>query len=187
MENCFYTGSLIWAGTDSDIFVELIGDSGNSPVITLKPGKPQLEAQSVDMFILGDFSNRSIGNLKSIIVGKQHSYAFFNDWQLIKVEVTDPLGKKYLFQCNCWLTSLKYRRVINLTSVEGVPVDSVSGYTLSARNSRVFPMTLGLLFIFLLLVFFSYFGNVLCKKWRENIEYLASKFSRLELLSKFTV
>lgn len=83
-----YTGSKLWAGTDSDIFVELIGTRGNSEIIRLQPRPSQLEANDVDEFLLGTMEGRDLGTLKQIVIGKQHSYAFFNDWELIKAEVS---------------------------------------------------------------------------------------------------
>lgn len=90
----FYTGDKLWAGTDSELFVELLGKNGNSEIIPLKPRKHQLEADAIDVFSLGDLRGRDVGELKSIIIAKQHSYSFFNDWELIKVEVQMNNKKK---------------------------------------------------------------------------------------------
>lgn len=83
-----YTGNKLWAGTDSDLYVELIGTNGNSNIIRLQPRPSQLEADDVDTFSLGTLEGRDIGALKQIVVAKQHSYAFFNDWELVKAEVS---------------------------------------------------------------------------------------------------
>lgn len=178
----FYTGDKVWAGTDSEIYIELIGDMGNSNIIRIRPKKHQLEADCVDIFPLGDLDGKNIGNLKSIIIGKQHSYSFFNDWQLVKIEIYDPHGKKYIFNCNCWLTTLKYKRRIDLSLVEGANEhesdETMDASAFNARNTRVFPATIGILFILLILIVFTYFGNEICKKWRENILYFTtSEFS----------
>jgi hypothetical protein len=169
----FYTGEAVWAGTDSDIYIELIGDLGNSKVIVLRPLKSQMEAKSVDSFYLGDLDGRQIGNLKQIAVGKQYSYAFFNDWQLLKIEVFDPHGKKYLFNCNCWFTSNKYKRMLSLTSIENTNSLNES-YNIAARSTRVFPMTLALLFLFFIVVSFTYFGKIMCNKWRDSLIYFST-------------
>ena len=173
----FYTGSKVWAGTDSKVYVELHGQDGNSPIIEIKSNRFQMEANSVDIYSLGNLSGRKVGNLNSIIVGKQHSYSFFNDWELEKAEIIDPFGKKYIFVCNCWLTTLRSQRLINLTRVEYI---KTSGYddefdhrTYSVRNTAAFPATIGILFILLILIIFTYFGNEICKKWRENIIFLS--------------
>lgn len=169
----FYTGEAVWAGTDSDIYIELIGDYGNSKVTVLRPSKSQMEAKSVDSFYLGDLDGRQIGNLKQIVVGKQYSYAFFNDWQLLKIEVFDPQGKKYLFNCNCWFTSNKYKRMLSITSIENTNNINES-YNIAARSTRVFPMTLALLFLFFILVSFTYFGKIMCNKWRDSLIYFST-------------
>ncbi len=57
----FYTGGDVWAGTDSEIYVELIGDFGNSKIIILKPEKSQMEAKSVDSFDLGNLDGKELG------------------------------------------------------------------------------------------------------------------------------
>lgn len=93
----FYTGNKLWAGTDSDLYVELIGTNGNSQIIRLQPRPSQLEADDIDEFSLGNLDNLDIGTLKSIVIAKQHSYAFFNDWELIKAEVTVTL-KSYNYR-----------------------------------------------------------------------------------------
>ena len=185
----FYTGDGVWAGTDSDLYIELIGDYANSKVTMLRPSRGQMEARSVDTFSLGDLDGRHIGQLKQLIVGKQYSYALFNDWQLKKVEVFDPLGKKYLFSCNCWFTSNNFKRIINLSAVEGAPNASGSlgstnagyadSFSLSSRSSRTFPMTLGLLFFFFMLVSFTYFGKIFCNKWRDHLIYFTCKLNIL--------
>jgi hypothetical protein len=173
-----YTGDKLWAGTDSEIYIELIGDQGNSPIIEIKPRKHQLEADAIDTFSLGKLADRPIGQLRQLAIGKQHSYSFFNDWQLIKAEVVDPLGKKYIFTCNCWLTSHKFKRLIQLSATEGGSMsasDSAEFHGfIGSRSTRVFPLTIGLLFLLLVLITFTYFGNEICKKWKENILFFNS-------------
>ena len=163
----FYTGDKVWAGTDSLVYVQVHSSTMDSQIFQLNPEKHQMEAQAVDSYYVS--LPKSIGNIKSITVGKQHSYSFFNDWQLIKVELIDPNGKKYIFDCRCWLTTLRFKRTIELTSVDGVNQDSSGNYDFTPNKARVFPMTIGLLFLLLILIIFTYFGNVMCKKWKENV------------------
>ena len=136
-----------------------------------------MEAHAIDSYTLQ--LPKLIKQVKSITVGKQHSYSFFNDWQLIKAELVDPNGRKFIFSCMCWLTTLRYKRTIELTAVDGVDVESGSNLdpysTSSGRTTRVFPMTIGLLFLLLILIIFTYFGNVMCKKWKENL-FLSGKY-----------
>lgn len=178
-----YTGNKLWAGTDSDLYVELIGSNGNSKIIRLQPGPSQLEADDIDEFSLGNLANYDIGVLKSIVIAKQHSYAFFNDWELVKAEVIDPNGRKYVLKCNCWLTTLKYKRLINVSEVVGERPSSLDGtddpLTIGGRHTRVFPLTITILLLLLVLITFTYFGNEILKKWRENFLMFNSSMPRV--------
>lgn len=166
----FYTGDKMWSGTDSMVYVQVHGEI-DSQIFQLNPDKYQMEAHGIDSYTVQ--LPKIIRNIKAITVGKQHSYSFFNDWQLIKAELTDPNGKRFIFSCMCWLTTLRYKRTIELTAVDGIDVESGSSLdpysSSSGRTTRVFPMTIGLLFLLLILIIFTYFGNVMCKKWKDNL------------------
>ena len=180
----FTTGRRLWAGTDSDIFVELIGDKDKTGVIYLSPTKEQLEAKSTDVFSLGDLHGLDIGRLLSIIVVKQYTVGFFSDWELTQAVVTDPAGKSYVFNCNCWLTNSRNKRTLKVTATEdGSLGGEVNSFTFS-RTARVFPITIILLSLFLILILFSYFGNVLCKKWRQNIQFLNGEATFIDISKK---
>ena len=168
----FTTGKRLWAGTDSDVYVELFGDKDKSEVIYLAPNKEQLEAKSTDTFSLGNLNERDIGMLTSIIIAKQYTVGFFSDWELSQVVVTDPLDKKYVFNCNCWLTNSRNKRTLKVISTEDSSFGSDKNAFTFSRTARVFPITIILLSLFLILILFSYFGNVLCKKWRQNLQFL---------------
>ncbi|RNA16627.1 oxygen-regulated 1, partial [Brachionus plicatilis] len=173
----FYTGNKLWAGTDSKVYVELLGDEGNSPIINIQSNRFQLEANSVDVYPLKNLGGRKIGKLTSIIVGKQYSFSFFNDWFLKKVEVIDPMQNRFIFECNCWLRKSSYKKMINLTRIEHYAdsvynEDDLEHKLYSIRGTTAFPATIGVLFILLMLILFTYFGNEICKKWRENAIYL---------------
>ena len=165
----FYTGDKIWSGTDSMVYVQIHGNI-DSQIFQLYPDKYQMEAQAVDTYLLQLPSQ--LGNVKSITVGKQHSYSFFNDWQIVKAELIDPKNKRYTFNCNCWLTTLRYKRTMEVTSIDGIDTESGNSdqFSISSpRTTRIFPMTIGLLFLLLILIIFTYFGNVICKKWKESL------------------
>jgi len=167
----FYTGDKMWSGTDSMVYVQIHGRI-DSQIFQLYPDKYQMEAQAVDTYIL--HLPIQIGQIKSITVGKQHSYSFFNDWQLIKAELIDPQNRRYTFNCNCCLTTLRYKRTMEVTSIDGIETNDLGSNSdqfsiTSPRTTRVFPMTIGLLFLLLILIIFTYFGNVMCKKWKESI------------------
>lgn len=145
----------------------MIGESDKSDVIHLVPAKDQMEAKSVDTFSLGNLQGRNIGKLETLIIAKQYTMGFFSDWELVQASVVDPFGKRYDFKCNCWLTNQRNKRTIKVTSSH-----DDSEPLIPPRAARVFPITIVLLSLFLIMILFSYFGNVLCKKWRENVQFL---------------
>lgn len=165
-----YTGSKIWAGTDSLVFVQVHGALGDSRLMQLTPTRLQMEARSVDTFPLPDLDAKHIGTIRSITVSKQHSYAFFNDWELLKVELVDPNEKVYLFNCKCWLTTLKNKQTLNLYAVNGIEVNKKGDVDrlaeMNRKTFRMLPVLVSLLFLMLVLIIFTYFGNMICKRWR---------------------
>ncbi len=62
---------------------------------------------------------------------------------------------------------------MEVTSIDGIDTESGTNsdqFSISSpRTTRIFPMTIGLLFLLLILIIFTYFGNVMCKKWKESI------------------
>lgn len=176
----FYTGSKIWSGTDSIINAQIYGSTGKSDIKQILPKALQMEAKSVDRFSIGSLDSKVIGNIESITVSKQHSYAFFNDWELIKVELTDPDRRTYLFNCNCWLTTLKYKQNIELYSIDGVRIQKhiTDVKDLRRRSFSAFPVTVSLLLLFLMLIVFTYFGNLIATKWRENSAFITNNARR---------
>ena len=96
------------------------------------------------------------------------------------IQVHDPNGRKYIFRCNCWLTTLKYKRLIDLSEIEGerpIGLDSDETLSMGTRSTRVFPLTITILFLLLVLITFTYFGNEICKKWRDNFLFFNSSNS----------
>lgn len=175
----FYTGSKIWSGTDSIINAQIYGSTGKSDIKQIHPKALQLEAKSVDRFSIGPLDLKRIGNIESITISKQHSYAFFNDWELIKVELTDPDRKTYLFICKCWLTTLKYKQNIELYSIDGVRIQKHTDAITKTRSFSAFPVTVSLLLLFLMLIVFTYFGNLIANKWRENTAFITNNSRRI--------
>ena len=140
----------------------------------MSPGKDQLEAKSVDTFTLGSLHGRDIGQLMNLIVVKQYTVGFFSDWELVQASVSDPNGKRYDFRCNCWLTNQRNKRTIKLSAIDDdSKVNPI--YPSPIRTARVFPITIVILSLFLIMILFSYFGNVLCKKWRQNEQFINGK------------
>lgn len=143
-----------------------------------------MEAKSVDRFSMGPLDTKKLGNIESMTISKQHSYAFFNDWELIKVELTDPDRKTYLFICNCWLTTLKYKQNIELYSIDGVRIQKHINdpKDLRIRSFSAFPVTVSLLLLFLMLIVFTYFGNLIATKWRENTAFITNSNILMNLM-----
>jgi hypothetical protein len=73
----------MFAGTNSDISIELVGDLGSSGKRYIKPSLGQLEAGRNDRFSIK--TSKNIGNLNNLIVGKEFSIKLFSDWYLDKV------------------------------------------------------------------------------------------------------
>lgn len=98
----FYTSNKVFAGTNNEIYLKLIGDYGQSEVI-INPSKYQLEAASIDKFRIKIYDN--IGIIKELIIGKKTSKKFFSDWYLDKIHVESPYEEYYTFVCNCKITN----------------------------------------------------------------------------------
>ena len=77
----FHTGSHLMAGTNAPVYIELIGEQANSRIIKIKPRRSQFEAGGVDSFNFNT-GERDIGQVESINVVKEYSYALFSDWQV---------------------------------------------------------------------------------------------------------
>lgn len=128
---------------------------------------------------------------RMIKISKFFSNSVLIDWNgnaknysQYKFQVVDPNGRKYVFKCNCWLTTLKYKRLIELSEIVGErtgDLGSDESLSLSGRHGRVFPLTITILFLLLVLITFTYFGNEICRKWRENFLFFASSEPFLNL------
>ena len=79
----------MFAGTNNEVFIELIGESARSERIYIKPKKGELEVGSVDTYLIQ--IDRTIGIINELIVGKGNSKIFFSDWYL------DKVGNKMIF------------------------------------------------------------------------------------------
>ncbi len=167
----FFTGFEVWSGTDSAVNIQIYGNLGKSKIIQIIPERSDMESRSIDKFSLGVLNQADFGNIQSITITKQHSYAFFNDWELLKIELAEPSGKIYLFDCNCWLTTLKYKRNIELSSINDAkikPTKDSQENNSPHKNLRIFPVTVTLLFLFLILMIFAYFGKMMFQNWKVH-------------------
>ncbi|XP_065639355.1 uncharacterized protein LOC100203426 isoform X11 [Hydra vulgaris] len=95
-----FTGKQQGAGTDAKIYVELLGDRGNSDFRQLDNAIDKYEPGSTDQ---QTFALPDLGNLKRVRILHDNSGSA-PSWFLSKVEVTDELGHTEEFPCNDWLS-----------------------------------------------------------------------------------
>ncbi|XP_065670480.1 uncharacterized protein LOC100203426 isoform X29 [Hydra vulgaris] len=95
-----FTGKQQGAGTDAKIYVELLGDRGNSDFRQLDNAIDKYEPGSADQ---QTFALPDLGNLKRVRILHDNSGSA-PSWFLSKVEVTDELGHTEEFPCNDWLS-----------------------------------------------------------------------------------
>ncbi|KAM3833276.1 uncharacterized protein M6D78_011138 [Vipera latastei] len=98
-----YTGSRPSAGTNADVFIDLIGQNGSSDVHLLKhPAFPDiLQSSCIDTFMLT--TEKDLGDLVSIHIW--HNYCGFGpNWYLSRIQVLNiDTNKSWLFLCRRWL------------------------------------------------------------------------------------
>jgi hypothetical protein len=157
-----------FSGTDADIYVQLNGDADNSRIFQIKPKRRQLEANSIDEFELDNIESKKLGELKSITITKQDTYAFFSDWNLVKVDLYDEKGKKYTFNCDCWLTRTRYKKTIELSLIEDNSVDANGDQHSNSRKSRTFSMPFTFIILFLIVLIALYIVNYAYELWKKN-------------------
>uniref|UniRef100_A0A8D0BLQ7 Polycystic kidney disease and receptor for egg jelly-related protein n=1 Tax=Salvator merianae TaxID=96440 RepID=A0A8D0BLQ7_SALMN len=98
-----YTGSRFSAGTQADVFIELLGQNGASDVHMLKhPQFPNiLQRGSIDTFLLT--ARKDLGDISSLHVW-HNNYGFSSHWYLSRVQVQNMDTKQtWLFVCRKWL------------------------------------------------------------------------------------
>lgn len=93
------TGDVMGAGTDSNVYIRMVGVQGSTNEIRLKTEKHDLEQGQLDHFTL---PFEDVGPLKKIII-RHDNTGFAPGWFLEWVKIRDGRGKKYHFECNEWL------------------------------------------------------------------------------------
>ena len=76
-----HTSDLLSAGTDSNVYLVLYGDSGKSDVVQLENKTDNFERASVDRF---NVDVKDVGEPYKIIIGHDNSH-LYSDWHLDKV------------------------------------------------------------------------------------------------------
>jgi hypothetical protein len=148
--------------------VQLNGDIDNSRIFQIKPKKRELEANSVDEFELNNVESKKLGELKSITITKQETYMLFSDWNLVKVEIYDEKGKKYIFNCDCWFRRNQYKKTIELSLTEDNLVDANGDQLSNSRRSRTFSMPFTFVILFLIVLIVLYIVNYAYEMWKKN-------------------
>jgi len=95
----FKTGTQIGAGTDSNVYLRMIGEHGSSEELQLKTEIGHMERGMTDKYSV---SSEDVGALKKIIV-RHDNTGFGPAWYLEWIRVNDGRGKSYHFECNDWL------------------------------------------------------------------------------------
>lgn len=93
------TGDKFGAGTDSNVFVRMIGALGSTDEFMLKTSKQELERGRIDHY---NIASDDVGPLKKIII-RHDNTGFAPGWYLDWVSIRDGKGKKYNFRCDNWL------------------------------------------------------------------------------------
>jgi len=118
----FKTGTMMGAGTDSNIFLRLIGELGSTDEIQVDCKKNDTEKGSTDQY---EIPLDDVGHLRKIVV-RMDATGLAPGWFLEWVNITDEQGKEYRFKCNQWLmredghTNIKLLKEDNFVEVEEV-------------------------------------------------------------------
>ncbi|KAM9225590.1 lipoxygenase homology domain-containing protein 1 isoform 3-T3 [Dugong dugon] len=95
-----YTGDVIGAGTDADVFINIFGEYGDTGERRLENEKDNFEKGAEDKFIL---DSPDLGQLKKINIGHNNKGGSAG-WFLSKIVIEDIGNKrKYDFPLNRWL------------------------------------------------------------------------------------
>lgn len=93
------TGDKFGAGTDSNIYLRMIGALGSTDEIMIETSKNELERGTIDHYnIVSD----DVGALQKIIIRHDNS-GFAPGWYLDWISISDGMNKKYNFKCDDWL------------------------------------------------------------------------------------
>ncbi|WAR01120.1 LOXH1-like protein, partial [Mya arenaria] len=128
-----FTGDVSGAGTDSNVFLSLHGDKGDTGERELKDSSTNMnkfERNQEDVFIVKAIELGKLVKLKIRHDNKNMGSAWFLD----RVEVDDPkMNKTYFFPCQRWLSTKEDDGQI---SRELVPVDASLKSKLTRQDSK---------------------------------------------------
>lgn len=130
-----FTGDVLRAGTNANVFITLFGeygDSGEKKLIKSETHMDKFERKQMDRFLI---QAADLGRLFKVIVRHDDS-AISSDWFLDRIEVADGRDKA-VFLCERWLSKSKEDKLIERTLFEknykGPKVTSTSSLLLKSN------------------------------------------------------
>jgi len=95
----FKTGDVFGAGTNSNVFIRMVGQHGSTEEIQIPTRPRDLERAMTNTYrVTSDY----VGPLSKLIVRHDNS-GIASAWYLEKVSVRDGKGEMFHFRCNDWL------------------------------------------------------------------------------------
>ncbi|KAF1744687.1 hypothetical protein MXB_1000, partial [Myxobolus squamalis] len=105
-----YTGNVVGAGTDANVFINIIGEKSESGIIALKAlDRDIFEKNEIDTFMV---DSEDLGTLQKIRISNDLSNPG-PGWFLDKVTVTSDDGDFYEFPYNSWIEGDKSERFVH--------------------------------------------------------------------------
>lgn len=121
-----HTGNVFGAGTDSNVFLKIIGNNETSPEVRLPAKKNDLERGMVNKYCV---TMDDVGEIRKLIV-RHDSTGIGPAWYLEKIMIKGRTGKEYNFTCKQWLVKQQQEDAIILLkedSLNGTQVNKVDG------------------------------------------------------------
>uniref|UniRef100_A0A3P9J9C9 Lipoxygenase homology domains 1b n=1 Tax=Oryzias latipes TaxID=8090 RepID=A0A3P9J9C9_ORYLA len=101
-EVCVFTGDMLGAGTDANVYINIYGENGDTGERSLRNSDNlnKFERGQEDVFIV---TGVDLGPLKKLRIRHDNSKSF-SSWYLDRVEIVDTKDDTvYFFPCNRWL------------------------------------------------------------------------------------
>lgn len=120
------------AGTNSNVFVKLLGENGESPDFPLleSENRNKFERGQLDTFTV---TNPDLGQVFKMVIRHDNSGILGSDWFLGSVEVSDGENEPSIFPAEKWLKDKKISRTLYIKGYD--PEKMTSKSTLSAMSS----------------------------------------------------
>ncbi|KAG1662011.1 hypothetical protein FOA52_009500 [Chlamydomonas sp. UWO 241] len=130
----FYTSTLRGAGTDANVYFQLIGEKGDSEVTKVAAPREAFERGSKDTFT---YKMPFLGKLTKLLIQTDNS-GDNAAWHLFKVDVTCAKDKKCtVFVCNDWLRSDQPEVYPSIELLPGLPVPLAMTYRVEVTTAEM--------------------------------------------------